>query len=294
MKMYRGLFRKPKNTLEIRDGEQEQGRPQIADDAYVKCPGCGKTLYSQDVQDNLDLCPECGHHFKMSVRRRVELIADPGTFTELQLEPKNCPRPVNPIEFPGYEKKLASAGKKSGEEEGVLCGTAKIGGLDTCLFVMNMDFMMGSMGTVLGERLTCLFEYAVEQRLPVIGYTVSGGARMQEGILSLMQMAKVSGAVKRHSDAGLLYVVVLTDPTTGGVTASFAMEGDVILAEPGALIGFAGPRVIEQTILQKLPEGFQRAELLLEKGFVDDIVERKDQKKYLANLLGLHSDKITI
>lgn len=292
--MYRGLFRKPKNTLEIRDGEMELSRPHIADDAYMKCPDCGRTLYAQDVQDNLDLCPDCGHHFKMKVRRRVELIADEGTFTELALEPKNRTRAQNPIEFPEYEEKLAAAVKKSGENEGVLCGTAKIGGLDTCLFVMDMDFMMGSMGTVVGERLAGLFEYAAEQRLPVVGYTVSGGARMQEGILSLMQMAKVSGAVKRHSDAGLLYVVVLTDPTTGGVTASFAMEGDVILAEPGALIGFAGPRVIEQTILQKLPQGFQRAELLLKKGFVDDIVPRKDQKRYLTNLLGLHSDRITI
>ena len=292
--MYRGLFRKPKNTLEIRDGEMELSRPHIADDAYMKCPDCGRTLYVQDVQDNLDLCPDCGHHFKMKVRRRVEMIADEGTFTELTLKSKNRARAENPIDFPEYEEKLAAAARKSGENEGVLCGTAKIGGLDTCLFVMDMDFMMGSMGTVVGERLTGLFEYAVNRRLPVVGYTVSGGARMQEGILSLMQMAKVSGAVKRHSDAGLLYVVVLTDPTTGGVTASFAMEGDVILAEPGALIGFAGPRVIEQTILQKLPPGFQRAELLLKKGFVDDIVPRKEQKHYLTNLLGLHSDRITI
>jgi len=290
----RGLFRKPKNTLEIRDGEIEQSRPHIADDAYVKCPGCKKMLYSQDVRDCLDLCPECGYHFKMTVRRRVELIADAGSFSRLALDREDRKQTVNPIGFPGYEKKLASAQSRSGEDEGVLCGTAKIGGLDTCLFVMNADFMMGSMGTVVGERITGLFEYALKHRLPVVGYTVSGGARMQEGILSLMQMAKVSGAVKRHSDAGLLYVTILTDPTTGGVTASFAMEADVILAEPGALIGFAGPRVIEQTILQKLPEGFQRAELLLEKGFLDDIVARPKQKRYLTRLLGLHSDAVTI
>jgi len=297
--MYRGLFRKPKNTLEAGTGSTQKHRPQVADNAYLKCPDCDQVLYSEDVKDNLNVCPECGHHFKMKVRRRLELIVDPGTFKELDYGKisRNAGRdmPVeNPIGFPGYEQKLTSARKKSGEEEGVLCGEAAIGGQQTCLFLMDPEFMMGSMGTAVGERITCLFEYAAERRLPVISYTVSGGARMQEGILSLMQMAKVSGAVKRHSDAGLLYVVVLTDPTTGGVTASFAMEGDIILAEPKALIGFAGPRVIEQTILQKLPEGFQRAELLLEKGFVDEIVERKEQKRYLANLLELHSGKITI
>ncbi|MBQ8590962.1 MAG: acetyl-CoA carboxylase carboxyltransferase subunit beta [Firmicutes bacterium] len=296
--MYRGLFRKPKNTLEKRDGTADRSRPKIADDAYLKCPDCDQVLYSQDVKDHMDVCPECGHHFKMSVRRRLDLIVDPGTFTELDYEamaPEGREsKKSNPIGFPGYEQKLSAAKKRSGEEEGVFCGLGKIGGWETGIFIMDPDFMMGSMGTAVGERITCLFEYALKKRLPVVGYTVSGGARMQEGILSLMQMAKVSGAVKRHSDAGLLYVVVLTDPTTGGVTASFAMEGDIILAEPKALIGFAGPRVIEQTILQKLPEGFQRAELLLEKGFVDDIVDRKRQKSYLKNLLELHSGKITI
>ena len=289
---YQGLFRKPKNALEVWDGEVSAGGPRIADDTYVQCPGCKKMLHREETADNLDVCPECGYYFKMTVRRRIAMIADEGTFIEMFTEIGAEVR--NPIQFPGYEEKLFSAAEKSGESEGVLCGRAQVGGLDTCLFVMNADFMIGSMGTVVGERLTRLFEYALAERLPVIGYAVSGGARMQEGILSLMQMAKVSGAVKRHSDAGLLYAVVLTDPTTGGVTASFAMEGDVILAEPGALIGFAGPRVIEQTILQKLPEGFQRAEFLLEKGFIDDIIPRENQRKYFINLLGLHSDKITI
>lgn len=288
--MYQGLFRKPKNALERREGEGEYQPPHIADDAYIRCPGCRKTLYTQDVKENLDVCPECGHHFKMGVRRRVETLTDEGSFQEMFTDL----RAENPIGFPGYEEKLSSAVKKSGEREGVLCGRARISGLDTCLFVMNPDFMMGSMGTAVGEAITRMFEYATAEGLPVIGYTVSGGARMQEGILSLMQMAKVSGAVKRHSDAGLLYITVLTDPTTGGVTASFAMEGDIILAEPKALIGFAGPRVIEQTILQKLPEGFQRAELLLAKGFVDEIVSRGEQREYLSNLLALHSEEVRI
>lgn len=290
----RGLFRKPKNTLEIRDGEIEQGRSDRADGVYVKCPGCKRLVDSKDVKEGWELCPECGRHFKLPVRRRVTMLADEGSFQELALDRADVLRPKNPIEFPGYEEKLAAAQSRSGENEGVLCGRMKIGGIDACLFVMDMDFMMGSMGTVVGERLTGLFEYALEHRLPVVGYTVSGGARMQEGILSLMQMAKISGAVKRHSDGGLFYAAILTDPTTGGVTASFAMEADVILAEPGALIGFAGPRVIEQTILKRLPEGFQRAELLLEKGMLDDIVARPKQREYLIRLLRLHSDGVFV
>lgn len=185
---------------------------------------------------------------------------------------------------------MLAAQQKSGELEGVICGTAKIGGYPVALFVMDPGFIVGSMGAVVGEKITRLFEYAARQRLPVVGYTVSGGARMQEGILSLMQMAKTSGAVKLHSDAGLLYVTVLTNPTTGGVTASFAMEGDIILAEPKALVAFAGPRVVEQTIRQKLPNGFQRAEFLLEKGFVDAIVARNRQRDYLTTVLRLHAE----
>ena len=197
----------------------------------------------------------------------------------------------NPLNFPGYREKIETVRAASGEKEAVVCGTAMIGKQRCCLFVMESYFMMGSMGSAVGEKITSLFEYAVQYRLPVVGFTVSGGARMQEGLLSLMQMAKTSAAVKRHSDAGLLYIAVLTDPTTGGVTASFAMEADIILAEPGATVGFAGARVIEQTTKKALPEGFQTAEFVLEHGFVDSIVPRSGQKKYLAEILQMHDGR---
>ena len=197
-------------------------------------------------------------------------------------------RSGNPLLFPGYQEKLDNVRSVSNEEEAVVCGTAAINGQSCCLFVMEPYFMMGSMGAVVGEKITSLFEYAAEKRLPVVGFTVSGGARMQEGLLSLMQMAKTSAAVKRHSDIGLLYVAVLTDPTTGGVTASFAMEADIILAEPEATVGFAGKRVIEQTTKKSLPKGFQKAESVLEHGFIDEILPRSNQKKMLAELLRMH------
>jgi acetyl-CoA carboxylase carboxyl transferase subunit beta len=218
------------------------------------------------------------------MRQRINMITDENSFRELFSELNS----LNLIDFPDYDKKLKNANLASGEKEAVICGSAKIGGYSCAIFVMEPNFMMGSMGTVVGEKITRIFEYALEKRLPVIGFTVSGGARMQEGILSLMQMAKTSGAVKKHSDAGLLYITVLTDPTTGGVTASFAMEGDIIIAEPKALIGFAGPKIVEQTIKQRLPEGFQTAETLKEKGFIDEVVHRKNQKKYLTQLLSYH------
>lgn len=281
----KSLFRKPKNELE-NQGERKQQRPSVPDDLYVSCPECKQTLLKEDVENRCFVCPKCGYHFKLQARRRVQLLVDAGSFRELD----GGLQPVNRLNFPAYDAKLAAAQQKSGELEGVVCGTAAIGGCPAALFVMDPAFIVGSMGAVVGEKITRLFEYATQHRLPVIGYTVSGGARMQEGILSLMQMAKTSGAVKLHSDAGLLYVTVLTNPTTGGVTASFAMEGDVILAEPKALVAFAGPRVIEQTIRQKLPSGFQRAEFLLEKGFVDAIVPRGAQKQYLTTLLKLHQE----
>ena len=284
---FKGLFRKPRNTLEIWESETTEDAAAAFGESYLKCPKCGRLLREEEMEEALFVCGFCGYHFQMPVRKRISMLTDPGSFRELFTEVRS----ENLIDFPGYEEKLSRAAAASGESEGVLCGEARIGGFETCIFVMNPDFMMGSMGTAVGERITRLFEYAEAQRLPVIGYTVSGGARMQEGILSLMQMAKVSGAVKRHSLEGLLYLTVLTDPTTGGVTASFATEGDILLAEPGALIGFAGPRVIEQTILQKLPDGFQRAEFLLEKGFLDAIVPRGRQKAYLKNLLELHSGR---
>lgn len=279
----KSLFRKPKNELE-NQGERKPAQPSVPDDMCVSCPECKHTLLKTEVEENSFVCPKCNYHFKLQARRRVQLLADPSSFRELDanLAPENL------LDFPGYEEKLASAQQQSGELEGVICGTATIGGFPVALFVMDPGFILGSMGTIVGEKITRLFEYATAQQLPVIGYTVSGGARMQEGILSLMQMAKTSGAVKQHSDAGLLYVTVLTNPTTGGVTASFAMEGDIILAEPKALVAFAGPRVIEQTIRQKLPSGFQRAEFLLEKGFVDAIVPRREQKQYLTTILKFH------
>ena len=222
----------------------------------------------------------------MGGRQRLRMLVDKGTFRELFAGVEGH----DPLGFPGYREKLEQVQAASNETEGVLCGTARIGGQPCCLFIMEPYFMMGSMGTAVGEKITRLFEYATAHRRPVVGYTVSGGARMQEGIFSLMQMAKTSAALKRHSDAGLLYITVLTDPTTGGVTASFAMEGDIHLAEPGATIGFAGPRVIEQTTRKKLPPGFQTAEFLLDHGFVDAIVPRRDQQAVLANLLQIHQE----
>ena len=222
----------------------------------------------------------------MGGRQRLRMLVDKGTFRELFAGVEGH----DPLGFPGYQEKLEQVQSASNETEGVLCGTARIGGQPCCLFIMEPYFMMGSMGTAVGEKITRLFEYATAHRRPVVGYTVSGGARMQEGLLSLMQMAKTSGAVGRHSQAGLFYCTVLTDPTTGGVTASFAMEGDIILAEPGATVGFAGARVVEQTTRKALPKGFQTAEFLLKHGFVDAIVPRRDQQAVLANLLQIHQE----
>ncbi|MBQ8402312.1 MAG: acetyl-CoA carboxylase carboxyltransferase subunit beta [Clostridia bacterium] len=250
----------------------------------VKCKGCGAELSAEVVAKHWKICPCCGYYFRMSARERIALVADKKTFRELDAELVSH----DVIRFPDYEKKLTKAMDETGEKEAVITGTAKIGGNPCALFVMDSAFMMGSMGTVVGEKITRVFEYAAENRLPVIGFTCSGGARMQEGVLSLMQMAKISGAVRWHSNAGLLYITVLTDPTTGGVTASFAMEGDIIAAEPGALVGFAGQRVIEQTTGQKLPEGFQKAEFQLQHGFCDMLMGRVEMAETLANLLALH------
>ena len=247
-----GLFRSPQNELE--KGGKE------AEDAGIRnaCPHCGALVALSDQQENLNVCPACGYHFRIGPRERIAYLVDEDSFQELDGELMS--RDV--LGFPGYDQKLRNAKLASREKEGVVCGAAQIGGEPCALFVMDPNFMMGSMGTVVGEKIARLFEYAAGHGLPVVGYTVSGGARMQEGILSLMQMAKVSAALLRHSQAGLFYLTVLTDPTTGGVTASFAMDGDIIMAEPGATIGFAGARVIEQTIRKKLPQGFQKAECL--------------------------------
>lgn len=277
-------FIKPKNELESSADNSEQNRPFVPDAMWIKCPGCNTMLLATDMEENLHICTKCGHHFKMNARERIALLADEGSFQEFDenLESKNI------LDFPNYDKKLEAAKAKTGEKESVVTGRAQMDGVDVVLCVMNPMFIMASMGVVTGEKITRAFEYATENRLPVVVCTASGGARMQEGILSLMQMAKTSGAVKRHSDAGLLYITVLTDPTTGGVTASFAMEGDIIISEPNALIGFAGPRVIEQTIRQKLPKDFQTAEFVLEKGFIDAVVKREDLKTTLVKLLNLH------
>ena len=282
MPIKKNLFRKLIVTLEGDNGALI--KPRVSQKA---CPKCKRAVEESVLRKNFYICPHCGGYFRMSARERISMLADEGSTQELFSELLS----EDILQFPGYPEKLESAQKTSGEKEAVITGTCAVSGIPCAIFAMEPGFMMGSMGTVVGEKVTRLFEYAAEQSLPVVGYTVSGGARMQEGILSLMQMAKVSGAVKRHSEKGLFYLVILTDPTTGGVTASFAMEGDIILSEPGALIGFAGPRVIEQTIRQKLPKGFQRAELLLEKGFLDNIVRREEQKKVVSMLLAFHQRK---
>ena len=277
-------FIKPKNELE-RSDETDVKKPYVPDEMWEKCPECGTLLLTTDVEENCQVCSKCNHHFRINARKRIELTADRDSFVEMdaELESKNI------IDFPGYDEKLEKSKKTSKENESVICGTCKIGGADVEIVSMNSEFMMGSMGSVTGDKITRAFEYATDKRLPIIVFTVSGGARMQEGIISLMQMAKTSGAVKRHSDAGLLYITVLTDPTSGGVTASFAMEGDIILAEPKALIAFAGPRVIEQTIRQKLPRDFQTAEFVQNKGFVDRVVDRRQMKQTLSDLLRIHN-----
>ncbi|MCU6745289.1 acetyl-CoA carboxylase, carboxyltransferase subunit beta [Suilimivivens aceti] len=275
-------FLKPKNQLE--EGGRSSAPVQRDDgEPEKKCPNCHKDVPLSRLWAN-DLVCSCGYHFRMKARQRIQMITDKGSFHELYPNMKAD----NPLNFPGYKEKLETVRVASSEKEAVVCGTAAIGKQKCCLFVMEPYFMMGSMGSAVGEKVTILFEYAVQHRLPVIGFTVSGGARMQEGLLSLMQMAKISAAVKRHSDAGLLYIAVLTDPTTGGVTASFAMEADIILAEPGATVGFAGARVIEQTTRKTLPEGFQKSEFVLKHGFIDSIIQRSSQKKYLNELLKMH------
>ncbi len=276
-------FIKPKNKLE----EGGRSAAPVQSDAHEPekvCPNCHKRIPISHLWADQMVC-SCGYHFRMKARQRIMSLVDKDSFMELNAGET----PGNPLQFPGYGDKLATVRDISGESEAVVCGTASVNGRKICIFAMESYFMMGSMGCVVGEKITNLFEYALKYRYPVIGYTVSGGARMQEGLLSLMQMAKTSSAVKRHSDAGLLYAVILTDPTTGGVTASFAMEADIIAAEPGATIGFAGARVIEQTTRKPLQKGFQKAEFMLKHGFVDCIVPRKRQKSFISSILILHN-----
>lgn len=251
---------------------------------YGKCPSCEKTINSQVIVNNHFICNNCGHHFRMRAIDRVRNLVDEDSFDEKGIGFIT----LNPLFQKGYEEKVSYYKKKTNLDEAYIYGYATIHNQPCVLGVMDSYFLMGSMGSVVGEKVAKTFEYAMYRRLPVIIFAASGGARMQEGIFSLMQMSKTSAAVAKHSKLGLLYISVLTHPTTGGVTASFASLGDIILAEPNALIGFAGPRVIEQTIKQKLPEGFQRSEFLLEKGFVDQVVHRKDMKNVLAKLLLMH------
>jgi acetyl-CoA carboxylase carboxyl transferase beta subunit len=264
---------------------EEEERPNVPQGIMTKCPHCGKVIYTKLLLKNFKRCDECGYNFRVSANERFAMILDDGELSEFDAQMTTR----DPLQFPGYGDKLVKTQTQTGLVDGIVTGRGKIDGLPVMLGVMDAAFFMGSMGTAIGEKLARLFERATKERLPVIVFTASGGARMHEGIFSLMQMAKVSAAVAKHSEAGQLYITVLTDPTTGGVTASFAMLGDIILAEPGALIGFAGPRVIEQTIGQKLPDGFQRAEFLLEHGFVDQIVMRDQLKQTLGTMIKLHS-----
>ena len=259
-------------------------RPEVPEGLLRKCNKCGGAIITEDVKNGYYICPKCGGYFRVHAYHRVEMIADEGTFEEWDQGLTTR----NPLNYKGYEEKLEGLKEKTGLEEAVITGKISINGTETAVGVCDGRFLMASMGEVVGEKIARMVERATQEKLPVILFACSGGARMQEGIVSLMQMAKTSAALKRHSDAGLLYISVLTDPTTGGVTASFAMLGDVILAEPKALIGFAGPRVIEQTIGQKLPKGFQRSEFLLEHGFIDAIVERPQLKETLSQILKLH------
>lgn len=284
------LFGK-KNYISIENRERtkkvdkrKKAEPSIPDGMWIKCNTCKAIIYKKEVTE-YKLCPNCDAHFRMNPAERIAITCDEGSFEELD---QNM-HPKNPMNYPEYDQVIKKAQDKSGIKEAVVTGRCTIHGQKTVLAIMDSHFMMGSMGSVVGEKITRAVEYATKHRLPIIIFTTSGGARMQEGIISLMQMAKVSEALGRHDAAGLLYVTVLTDPTTGGVTASFAMLGDIILSEPKALIGFAGQRVIKGTIHQDLPEGFQRAEFQLEHGFVDRIVHREKLRNELGKILRLHS-----
>ena len=284
--MLRNMFKKTYTKIDTiyrpKAGDSEE--PSIPQGLWRKCNKCGQPIYVEDVKNNYYVCPKCGGYFRVHAYRRIEMLTDVGTFEEWNKEMPFS----NPLDFPNYEKKVEAAREKTNLNEAIVIGKAKIDGNPAVVGVCDARFIMSSMGHVVGEKITEAVERATKEKLPVILFACSGGARMQEGIVSLMQMAKTSAALKRHHEAGQLFISVLTDPTTGGVTASFAMLGDIIIAEPGALIGFAGPRVIEQTIGQKLPEGFQRAEFLLDHGFVDMILPRQDQKHVIGRILYMH------
>jgi len=280
--MLKSMFKKTYTLIDSKYKAPEKAEePGIPEGLWRKCNKCCQ----EDVRSNHFICPKCKGYFRLHAYQRIEMAADEGTFEEWDKEMEF----KNPLDFPGYDKKVAAAREKTGLSEAIVTGCCEMNGQKTVIGVCDARFIMSSMGHVMGEKIARAVERATKEKLPVIIFACSGGARMQEGIVSLMQMAKTSAALKRHHKAGQLFISVLTDPTTGGVTASFAMLGDIILAEPFALIGFAGPRVIEQTIGQKLPEGFQRAEFLLEHGFIDKIVPREEMKETLADILRLHN-----
>lgn len=284
------MFKKTRIVSRIQSHNAARAsRPEVPEGLLRKCNKCGAAIIAEDVKQGNYICPKCGGYFRIHAYRRIQMVIDEGTFEEWDHDLTGG----NPVNYKGYPEKVQALQEKTGLKEAVVTGRGKINGRETVIAVCDGRFLMASMGWAVGEKITRAVERATEEKLPIIIFACSGGARMQEGITSLMQMAKTSAALERHSKAGLLYVSVLTEPTTGGVTASFAMLGDIILAEPGALIGFAGPRVIEQTIRQKLPKGFQRAEFLVEHGFVDDIVRREDLKETLGKILEMHEGQST-
>ncbi|MDD3254020.1 MAG: acetyl-CoA carboxylase carboxyltransferase subunit alpha [Lachnospiraceae bacterium] len=291
--MLRDMFKKTYTMIDTHyktSKKEAAEEPTIPQGLWRKCNKCGQPIYVDDVRNNFYVCPKCGGYFRVHAYRRIEMLIDDGTFEEWNKEMPFS----NPLDFPGYEKKVLAAKEKTRLNEAIVTGKGKIKGFETAIGVCDARFLMSSMGHIVGEKITQMVERATGEKLPVIIFACSGGARMQEGLVSLMQMAKTSAALEKHHEAGQLFVSVLTDPTTGGVTASFAMLGDIILAEPNALIGFAGPRVIQQTIGQKLPEGFQRSEFLVEHGFVDKIVKRSEQRDVLADILRMHRKKAEV
>lgn len=283
------LFKKRQERLELFKSRRikksnETIRKEVPENLVKNCEICHKNTPYEEMMKNFYVCPNCGHHLKISARERIRQLTDNRSFREID---KNL-ESINTEDFPGYTQKLDKSKKSTGLHEAVITGIGKINGERVAMAVMDSNFMMGSMGQVVGEKITRITEYAMKRNFPLLISSTSGGARMQEGIVSLMQMAKTSMALKRFSDAGGFYISLITHPTTGGVSASFAMLGDIIIAEPDALIGFAGKRVIENTIKETLPKEFQRAEFLLEKGFVDMVVNRKDMKKTLYDLIVFH------
>ena len=265
-------------------------RPEAPEGLLKKCNKCGAAILSEEVINGAYICPKCHGYFRVPAYKRIEMIADEGSFEEWDMDLDGMDGPPDPLQFKGYSEKIKKLREQTGLKEAVVTGRVKINGTQAVIGVCDGRFMMASMGYAVGEKITRAVERATNEKLPVILFTCSGGARMQEGIISLMQMEKTSAALKRHSDAGLLYVTVLTDPTTGGVTASFAMLGDIIFSEPHARIGFAGKRVVEQVTGETLPDTFQTAEFQMQNGFLDEIIPREEQRSHLAKLLSLHED----